>query len=129
METRLFPQDQRYVGWNHRYQETFRGKNSLINLWYALPNYINLQIWLSMNKEIFEGKSVCINKISTTEKALWVDTLSIIGIKSIKNGPLKVEERYWMVEILWNLSPRINPSKKSGLPCWQIRMSMEELQN
>ena len=38
-----------------------------------------------------------------------------------------MEERGWMADILWNPSPRINPSKKTGLLCWQIRMSAEEL--
>ena len=79
--------------------------------------------------EIFEGKSACINKVFAMTKALWVNTLSIRGMKNIKNEPITVEERAWMDDIFWNPSPFTNPSKKPRLSCWQIRMRMEELQN
>ena len=114
---------------NDCYQGTLHKNIDFARAWEALPRFVCWKNWNARKKEIFEGKNVCINKVSVAKKALWVDTLSIRGMKSIKNEPLTVEERTWMVDILWNPSPRTNPSKKSGLPCWQIRMSMEELQN
>ena len=64
-------------------------------------------------------------------KALWVDTLSIRGMKSINNKPLTVEERAWKADLLWHSpsSSKLNSPKMSRLPRWQIRMSNNEHQN
>ena len=42
-----------------------------------------------------------------------------------------VEERAWMIDLLWHSSPSsgLNPSKKLRLPSWHIRMRKDDLQN
>ena len=107
-----------FFSWKDYYQGSLNKKPDFARAWDALPRFVCWKIWNARNKEIFEGKNAYINKVSIATKILCVDTLSIRGMKSIKNEPLTVEERSWMANILWNPSPRINPSKKLGLPCW-----------
>ena len=119
-----------FFSWKDYYQGSFKQKTDFARAWEALPRFICWKIWTTRNNEIFEGVNVSTKKVFGSEKALWADSLSTRGKKSINKEPLSAEERAWIVDLLGNTNTRFwSNTKKLNPPSWQIRMSNEEFQN
>ena len=116
-----------FFSWKDYYQGTLNKKLDFSRAWDALPIYVCWKIRNARNKKIFEGKAPCYKKVSVSAKNLWVDSLVTRGMKNLQNEPLKVDERACLADILQNFSLKSNAILKSGLPCWQNRMSTENL--
>ena len=82
-----------FFSWKDYYQGSFKQKPNFARAWEALPRFICWKIWTAKKKEIFEGVNASTNKVCISTKALWVDSLSTRGMKSINKEPLSAEER------------------------------------
>ena len=74
--------------WKDYYQGSLSKKPDFARAWEALPKYICWKLWKTRNSEIFEGKKSGSGKVVSTEKALWVEALSIRKMDNINKEPL-----------------------------------------
>ena len=105
-----------FFSWKDYYQGSFKQKLDFARAWEALPRFICWKIWTARNKEIFEGVNASTKKVFDSAKTLWVDSLSMKGMKSINNEPLSIEERAWIVDLLGNPSTIFWPITKKSTP-------------
>ena len=56
--------------------------------------------WVSLPKELFEGKASNPRKVMLAAKLLWVEALAKRGMNNIVNEPLNYEERTWAIDFL-----------------------------
>ena len=65
----------------------------LTRAWVSLPKYLRWKIWVTRNKELFEGTFSSPMKVILAAKSLRVEALVMREMKHINNEPLNFEER------------------------------------
>ena len=89
-----------FACWKDYYHGSLLQNLDLTRAWVSLPKYLYWNIWVTRNKELFEGEASSPRKVMLATKSLWVEALVMRGMKHINNEPLNSEERVWGLDFL-----------------------------
>ena len=119
-----------FACWKYYYHGSLLQKSDLTRASVALPKYLCWKIWVTRNKELFEGEASNPRKVMIVAKSLWVEVLVMRGVKHTNNDPLNSEERVWALDFLKPVTNRWHTAaKRPNCLNWQLRMSEEYFSN
>ena len=116
--------------WKDYYHGSLLQNLDLTRAWVSLPKYLYWNIWVTRNKELFEGEASSPRKVMLAAKSPWVEALVTRGMKNINNEPLNSKEKTWEIDLLQPITNSWHTTtKRTNCLNWQLRMSEEGFVN
>eukprot|EP00253_Pinus_taeda_P009123 PITA_09123 len=115
--------------WGKCFPHTNKRKNLASRMWNSIPSNLCWQIWIAINKSIFNNRKPCISRTIAKTLVLISETIETNGIIQTDSEQTDAKVKEWMNKFNYEVRIQKKPNTGKGNQDWKLRGTKEEVEN